>query len=90
MPEVAQKTIDVPVGKEEKEQEHAYVMTFIHTGIFRVKGFKHRTIMGYKNVWVMPLFSNLLEEERGTMDESSLSGSDVSPRAHQKEIPISA
>lgn len=61
-------------------EEKIYIMTYRHGLIpFAIKGFKHSgdfksarnrafkhgQIMGYKNVWVTPLVSDLLEEERG-------------------------
>jgi len=82
------------------QDERAYIMTF-RDGVvpFRIKGFKHRgdlrsarnrafkhgTIMGYKNIWVFPLFSDLSEDEKS---HSSEGPSDVSQREFQKDRTV--
>ncbi len=72
--------------KTPQDDEKIYIMTyrdqrsplsvkgFKHKGDLRSarnRAFKHGQIMGYKNIWVVPLVSDLLEDERGQQSDSS-------------------
>ena len=75
-----------PVAQKPVEEEKIYIMTyrdsrtpvavkgFKHKGDLRSarnRAFKHGQIMGYKNIWVVPLISDLLEEEKSQSSNSS-------------------
>jgi hypothetical protein len=71
---------------QEESTERGYFMIYRHNNSpVNFKGFKHRgdlksarnrafkhgDIMGYKNIWVIPQFSDLDEEEKGQQQSSS-------------------
>lgn len=86
--------------EQQDATERSYFMTYRHgMNPFNIKGFKvqgdlrvarnrafkHGQIMGYKNIWVFPMYANLLEDERGQTSENAVS-QDIGQKPFQKDV----